>query len=172
MESKKQKKSTRRQVRESGSARPSLTREGIVQAALKIMDRDGYTALSMRRLGTELKVDPMAVYYHFPNKSALLDGVVELVMSGIDLGRDDPSQTALERLCRAAHIYREALLAHPQAVQISAVRQLNTPASLRPVEFLLEILLGAGLSHTDSVTFVNIFGRFVRGVVLLEIREM
>jgi hypothetical protein len=52
------------------------------------------------------------------------------------------------------------------------VRQLNTPASFRPVEFLLEILLGAGLSHTDSVTFVNIFGRFVRGVVLLEIREM
>jgi len=159
-------------VREPGSARPSLTREGIVLSALKIMDEEGYESLSMRRLGTELKVDPMAVYYHFPNKSALLDGVVELVMGGIDLGRDDPTQTVEERLCTAAHIYREALLAHPQAVQITAVRSLNTPASFRPVEFLLEILLGAGFSHTDSMAFVNIFARFVRGMVLLEVRQM
>ena len=136
------------------------------------MDEDGYESLSMRRLGAKLNVDPMAVYYHFPNKSALLDGVVELVMGGIDLSCDDPTQTVEERLCVAAHYYREALLAHPQAVQITAVRSLNTPASLRPVEYLLEILLGTGISHTDSLAFVNIFARFVRGMVLLEIRQM
>ena len=79
MESKKIRNSKRRQAQEPRSARPSLTPEGIVQAALKIMDEDGYKSLSMRRLGAKLNVDPMAVYYHFPNKLALLDGVVELV---------------------------------------------------------------------------------------------
>jgi len=158
----------RRTASRSSAARPTLTRESIVQAALKILDDEGNTALSMRRLGTELNVDPMAVYYHFPNKAALLDGIVEEVMSGIDLGRDDPSKTIEERLVNAAHIYREVLLAHPQAVQITAVRSLNTPDSFRPVEFLLELFDEAGFTRTDALAGVNMFARFVRGMVLLE----
>lgn len=168
MDTNKSNKSKKRQARGSGNARPSLTREVIVRAALKIVDDEGYGALSMRRLGTELNVDPMAVYYHFPNKAALQDGIVEEVMSGIDLGRDDPSKTISERLCAAAHIYREALLSHPQAVQITAVRSLNTPDSFRPVEFLLELFAEAGFTRTDALAGVNIFARFVRGMVLLE----
>src|SRR5271157_1026364 len=49
----------------------ALTREKIVKAAVRIVDRDGLAALSMRRLGAALGVDPMAIYYHLPNKAAL-----------------------------------------------------------------------------------------------------
>jgi len=162
----------RRTSVETGSTRPALSRVVIVEAALGIIDAEGLKALSMRRLGAALKVDPMAIYYHFPNKSALLDGIVEKVMSGIDLGRDDPSKAIVERLCEAAHVYREALLSHPQAVQITAVRSLNTPDSFRPVEFLLDLFAEAGFTNTDALAGVNIFAHFVRGMVLLEAGRM
>ena len=78
-----------------------LTRERIVATALELVDREGPAALSMRRLGAELGVDPMAVYYHVPNKAALLDAIVEAVMAKIDL-TDDRSAPVEERILRAA----------------------------------------------------------------------
>ena len=51
--------------------RPALSREYILHTALRIVDRDGPDKLTMRRLGAELGVDPMAVYHYLPNKAAL-----------------------------------------------------------------------------------------------------
>ena len=47
-------------------ARPLLSRDQIVAAAIDLLDRDGPDAFSMRRLGAALQVDPMAVYHHLP----------------------------------------------------------------------------------------------------------
>lgn len=152
--------------------RPGLTRDAIISMALEIVDKEGLKALSMRHLGSALEVDPMAVYYHIPNKLALLDALVEAVMGEIDLTLDDPSQPAPERIRVAAHIYREAMMAHPHAVQVIAVRNLNTPESFRPVEFLLEIFIEAGFTPTRALAAVNIFARFVRGFVLAEVQQM
>ena len=62
--------------KEARTRREPLTRERVLTAALEIVDREGLARLSMRRLGAELGVDPMAVYYHIPNKAALLDAMV------------------------------------------------------------------------------------------------
>ena len=68
-----------------------LSRERAIAAALTIVDRDGLDGLTMRALGRELRADPMAVYHHLPNKEAILDGVVEAVLSEIPL---DPRRRA------------------------------------------------------------------------------
>jgi len=64
----------------STHTRRPLSRLRIAQAALAIVDRDGLEALSMRRLGAELGVEGMAIYRHFPNKAAVLAGVVEVLL--------------------------------------------------------------------------------------------
>ncbi|MBI5870369.1 MAG: TetR/AcrR family transcriptional regulator C-terminal domain-containing protein [Actinobacteria bacterium] len=153
---------------DEGKSRPGLTREAIIAAALEIVDKEGLDALSMRHLGSVLKVDPMAIYYHVPNKSALLDGLMEAVMSEIDLSLDDPSQPGPERIRVAAHMYRNVMMAHPNAVQVVAVRNLNTTESFRPVEFLLGVFVEAGLSPAMAMAAVDIFALFVRGFVLFE----
>jgi AcrR family transcriptional regulator len=51
---------------------PPLTVDRIVDVACRIIDRDGLAGLSMRKLGAELGVDPMAVYHHVPGKRELL----------------------------------------------------------------------------------------------------
>ena len=61
-----------------------LARERIVDAAMGIIDAEGLDALSMRRLGAELGVNPMAAYHYMPNKAALYDLVLEAVMAGVD----------------------------------------------------------------------------------------
>jgi AcrR family transcriptional regulator len=126
-----------------------LQRELIVSTALAIVDRDGLKSLSMRRLGDELGVDPMAVYYYLPNKQALLDAIVEAVMASIDLSVDDPARPPEQRLLGAAHAYRDALLAH----------------AMRPVELLIGILRDAGLPPAKALAGMNVIAGTVRGAV-------
>jgi len=154
---------TDRRRREGSAAH--LTRELIVKTALELVDGEGLKALSMRRLGAALGVDPMAVYYHIPNKQALLDAIVEAVMGAIDLSVDDPAAPPEERVMRAAHAYRDVLLGHANALPILLTHGPATPAALRPVELLIGILRDAGLPPAKALAGMNVVAAAVRGVV-------
>jgi AcrR family transcriptional regulator len=142
-----------------------LERGQIVAAALRIVDRDGLKALSMRRLGAELGVDPMAVYYYLPNKQALLDAIVEAVMGSIDLSVDDQARPPEERILAAARAYRDVLLAHVNALPILLAHGPVTPVAMRPVELLIGILRDAGLPPAEALMGMNAIAGAVRGAV-------
>jgi AcrR family transcriptional regulator len=61
-----------------------LTRERIITAAVELIEREGVEAVSMRRIAGLLGSGVMSLYNHVPSKAAVLDGVAERVMSGID----------------------------------------------------------------------------------------
>lgn len=145
---------------------PTLTREQIVAAAIAIVDREGLDALSMRKLAAELGVGTMSLYHHVPDKSAVYDLILEAVMNEADFSDDDPSAPLEERLVRIAYSLRDALLAHPHAAIISMSRSLRTPAQLRPVEKMLDILHDAGLSAVEAMTAVNVIGQYTFGTTL------
>ena len=150
--------------RRVSSALP-LERKLIVSTALRIVDRHGLKALSMRRLGSELGVDPMAVYYHLPNKQALLDAIVEAVMASIDLTVDNPTRPAEERILGAARAYRDVLLAHANALPILLAHGPVTSGAMRPVELLIGILRDAGLPPAKALAGMNVIAAAVRGAV-------
>lgn len=157
---------TSRSGKRQGPATP-LTRERIVAAALAIVDAEGPGALSMRRLGARLGVDPMAVYYHIPNKDALLGSIVEAVMTEIDCTTDDPDAPAEDRIMFAASAYLNAMLAHANAMPIMLSRGPSTPAAARPVEFLISVLRDAGLSPTQALAGMNVIASAVRGAAAM-----
>ncbi len=140
-----------------------LARERIVDAAIKIIDDEGLDALSMRRLGAELGVNPMAAYYHVPNKAALYDLVLEAVMGAADMSGIDASQPATERLKQAARAYRAAILTHPRAIPVFATRSVRTAAALRPIEPILGILFAAGFTPSEAMTAVDCLGQYILG---------
>ena len=142
-----------------------LKREQIVSTALALVDRDGLNWLSMRRLGAELGVDPMAVYYHIPNKQALLDAIVEAVMAGIDLSVDNPIAPPEERILCAARAYRDTMLAHIKALPILLAHGPATAAAMRPVERLIGILRDAGLPPAQAFAGMQVIAATVRGAV-------
>jgi AcrR family transcriptional regulator len=150
--------------RRAGKATP-LKREKIVATALKLVDREGLKALSMRRLGAELGVDPMAVYYHIRNKEALLDAIVEAVMAAIDLTVYHPEDSPVEQVMCAARAYRDAMLAHANALPIVLSRGPATSAALIPVELLTGILREAGLPPAEAYSGMNMIAAAVRGCV-------
>lgn len=165
-ETQRARRAGRRLSRRQGPSIP-LTRERIVSAALALVDRDGLKALSMRRLGVELGVDPMAVYYHVPNKDALLDAIVEAVMAEIDLGSVSPASPAEEQVLCAARAYRDVMLAHANALPIMLARGPRTPNAMRPVELLIGILREAGLSPEQAMAGMNAIAASVRGIVAM-----
>src|SRR6202789_2792186 len=117
-------------LRRAGHGSGKITREAALAAALEIIDRDGVGALSMRRLARALDRDPMIIYRHAPNKAALLDGVVEVVLAQLKVDPADPDWAA--QLRAVARDYRQLALAHPHVVPLLATRPLATPLALRP----------------------------------------
>jgi AcrR family transcriptional regulator len=140
-----------------------LDRERITAAAMRVIDSEGLDALSMRRLGAELGVNPMAAYYHVPNKAALYDLVLEAVMAGVDLAAIDAGAPLAEQLKQAARAYHAAILKHPRAIPVLASRALRTAAMLRPVEPMLGILFAAGLTVDEAMAAVDVFGQYILG---------
>lgn len=164
-----------------------LSRERVLLAALEVVDRDGLSGLSMRRLGAELGVEAMALYRYAPSKDALLDGLVEVFCLQVDRelehGRADPDGAAgppdwRTRLHRIARATLDVALRHPQVVPLLATRLLATPLARRPLpvlrtdERVLALLHAGGFSESDTVRIHRRFTAWLLGYLLVELRAM
>lgn len=135
--------------------RSPLTRERVLRTAMDLADRDGLDALTMRALAEELGVEAMSLYYHLPNKSAILDGVVEVAfeeiereVGGLDAasaGADPETWTAALR----ARILgaRRVLLRHPWVPVVMESRATFGPTMARYVDGIVGLMRAGGLSH-------------------------
>lgn len=140
----------------------------MLEAALGILDSEGLTALTMRRLGAELGVEAMSLYRHVPGKEALLDGIVELFMLEIDLPVDADGDWQDAARC-VARSYRLAAHAHPDAFRLVATRPLNTPEALRRLEASLEVMRRAGFDEPTAIVAFRTIAAYGRGFVLEEV---
>src|SRR5258708_20310216 len=123
-----------------------LSRDRILRTAIRLADDSGLESLTMRKLGQTLGVEAMSLYNHVANKDDVLDGMLDLVLSEIDLSPDlDDPDAALRTAVISAH---ETLMRHPWACGLilspSPVRVF--PARLRYMESLLERLADACFS--------------------------
>jgi AcrR family transcriptional regulator len=141
--------------------RVPLSRERVLNTALKLADQGGLELLSMRKLGQELGVEAMAVYYHVANKDEVLDGIVDLVFGEIDLpvaGAD--WKTAMRQ--RAISL-RDVLARHRWAIGMMESRRNPGPANLRHHDAVIGNLRAAGfdmemVAHAYSLLDGYIYG--------------
>ncbi|MEU6683453.1 TetR family transcriptional regulator [Streptomyces sp. NPDC046832] len=167
-------------------ARPGrLSRERVLAAALELVDRDGVSALTMRRLGAELGVEAMSLYRYAPGKTALLDGVVEALFLELEdrLAEAESAPVAASpewraELHRIARITYEVCLDHPQVASLVFTRftevplARRAPAVLRDHERVLDVLWDAGVEETRAALVLRIFTAWVLGYVSVELRAM
>ena len=64
---------------EATEARTPVTKDLLFRRALAIVDAEGLSALTMRRLAADLGVEAASLYHHVPNKQAVLDGAVSVM---------------------------------------------------------------------------------------------
>ncbi|HEU4326981.1 MAG TPA: TetR/AcrR family transcriptional regulator [Roseiflexaceae bacterium] len=146
----------------------ALDRARIVAAALALVDGQGVAALSMRRLGAELGVDPMAIYRHLPDKQALLEAMVAQVFSELRV-EGEPASGWQEQVRAFARAYRAMAQAHPNLVlHLVADSAAATQAALLANEALYDALLGAGLPPRLVLLSGDLLIDFLNGFALGE----
>jgi AcrR family transcriptional regulator len=121
----------------------------------------------MRKLGHELGVEAMSLYNHVRNKVDMLDGMVDLVFSEIDLS---PSGADWRIAMRARAISaRQALLRHPWAIGLMESRANPGPATLRHHDAVLGSLRRAGFSVDMAAHAYSILDGYIYGFTLTEL---
>lgn len=138
-----------------------LTRQAILQAALALADRDGLKALSMRRIAQELGVEAMSLYQHVGGKDALLDGLVEQLVTRV---APPPGAGSWQEGLRGyAHALLDVLLAHPHVVPLVLTRPALTSRNLRVMEEGLRALRAAGFPLDRALDMLYAVAGFVVG---------
>ena len=130
--------------RPSRRRREPISRDAIVTAAIKLLDREGLAALSMRRLAEELSAGAASLYWHVGSKDGLLDLVLDEVIGEAKVPDPDPERWQ-EQLKQVAREQRAASLRHPWLVRVSIGRIPMGPNALRYSERILAILRAGGL---------------------------
>ena len=151
---------------ESRKNRDPLSRERVLRSAIDIADTSGIGALTIRALAQRLGVKPMSIYYYVPNKSAILDGIVDLVFSEIELpaiGGDWRSE-----LVRRANSARQVLSRHHWAIGLMESRKSPGPATLRHHDAVLGTLRAAGFTVEMTAHAYALLDSYVYGFALQE----
>jgi AcrR family transcriptional regulator len=144
--------------------RAPLNRDRIAGAALDLIDAEGMSGLSMRKLGAQLGVEAMSLYHYVRNKDDLLDAVLDRLYSEIDL----PSVEAedWERTIRAGvRSFRAVLQRHPAALELFATRPARSRESFSVLFWAYGRFRSYGLDLADANAALHLLVSFVMGHV-------
>jgi AcrR family transcriptional regulator len=155
------------QVREGGLARLPLTRQRIVETALRYVDTHGLEALSMHKLGAALGVTGMSLYSHVADKEALLDGIVARMWEEVELapGPDDGWQETVRMLVSSL---REMARRHPHAAPLLIRRPCLPEPALRTSDTFLHRLRAAGVPSSLAIALLRTIISYGLGLALAE----
>jgi AcrR family transcriptional regulator len=120
-------------------ARTPLSQEAIVEAALRILETDGYDGLSMRRVAAELNTGAASLYAHVANKDELLKLVIDRVFAHVEFPEPDPDQW-VEQVREMMRGTRRILQAHPGIARAMLGQVPFGPSGLRIVEGFMALL--------------------------------
>ncbi len=142
-----------------------LSSARVLQAAVALADDAGLEAFSMRGLAQALGVVPMALYKHVANREELLDGMVDIVFSEIELPAEDLDwRSAMRRRAISTH---EALQRHGWAIGMMESRHPG-PANLRNHNAVMGCLRKAGFPFEMAIHAYSIQDAYVYGFALQE----
>ena len=153
--------------RSARTASGTLTPDRVVQTAVRLAERQGLDAISMRTLATELGVEAMSLYSHVPSKQMLLGRMASQVVNTVPTPRH--SLPPRERLLRLARAIRTAAGEHPNVFPLVVLLPLEIHSAARFTEFALQAFVDAGLSDAHAIRGMRLFLSYVRGFVLWEI---
>lgn len=150
------------------SGREPLSRERVLEAAVRFVDREGLDALSMRKLGAELGVEAMSLYNHVPNKAALLDGMVEVLLGRLEVPPE--SEDWEERVRRGFGAFRRLAHEHPNVFPVFVLRSPDTMDGLWLVEEFLGAFQEVGFDLETALHAFRVLYSYTIGYAMAEIR--
>jgi AcrR family transcriptional regulator len=144
---------------------PQISREAVLAAALRLADERGLEAVTMHAVAKRLGVTPMALYRHVDDKNALLDGLVERLLTEQPLPRGGRWD---ERLAALAAGIRETARRHPAVFPLLLTRPAVTPAARAARDAVQSALREGGLPETGVARAERLISTAVLGFAVSE----
>ena len=150
------------------AGRQPLNRWRVLEEAVRFVDREGLDALTMRKLGAELGVEAMSLYNHVPNKSALLDGMVEVLLAKLEIPPENHDWE--ERIRQGYRAFRRLAHEHPNVFPLLVDRPPDTMDGVWLVEEFLRTLEEAGFGKETALHAFRALSSYTFGYAMSEIR--
>ena len=146
----------------------ALTRDRIVDVALRLMEQGGLESVTFRKVAAELDVSAPTLCWHVQNKRRLLDLMAEELMARTHASQslsplpDETWDAWLERRTRSMY---QTLVAHRDAPRVAAGNR-PTVVALPAIEEAISTLVEAGFDPGDAVETILSVGTFAIGCAL------
>ncbi|MEV0199102.1 TetR/AcrR family transcriptional regulator C-terminal domain-containing protein [Nonomuraea sp. NPDC050691] len=148
-----------------------IDKETAARTALRLLEEDGLDRLTVRRVASALGVQAPALYWHFADKRALLDQIVDVMLApaAMELGRPGPGEPWWTWLERSLGALRRALLAHRDGARVAAGADVTRAVAMGAfAERVTEVLHAAGFGLADASRAAGALVHFVVGRTLEE----
>ena len=144
-----------------------LTTDRIVDAAMELMRREGYDAVSMRSLARELDTGPASLYAHVANREELDQHVIDRISAMVHLPEPDPERwddQLKDVLREMLQVYR----AHPGAARAAMGMIPSMEGGFRAAEGLMAIAMAGGISPQAAAWFCDLVALYVGAIAYEE----
>jgi AcrR family transcriptional regulator len=142
-----------------------LSRERIAVAAVDLVDRQGLESFGVRRLASELGVDPMSIYNHIKGKAALLDAISEAVLTEVSAAAQWPDDW-MDIARVMARGYRDMAIRHPRIFPLLATRAQTSAVALEAIERLTAAMRRAEIADQAIADAPLVLFGFLHGYLL------
>ncbi|MDT7681065.1 MAG: hypothetical protein QOG57_1375 [Pseudonocardiales bacterium] len=137
-------------------AKPALTREWIIEAAVRVMRAEGLSRVTMRRLATELDTGPASLYVYVANTAELHAAILEEMLGEVDLSPAAASGDWREHVDAVLGSYSRVLDENPGLARSALVARPSGPNYLNLLEALLALLSEGGVPDAQAAWGVDI----------------
>lgn len=141
-------------------AKPALTREGIVAAAVRVMQAEGLDRVTMRRLAQELDTGAASLYVYVRNTAELHAAMLDQLLGEVDLSPVTTAGDWRERLIKVLWSYTHILFQQPGLAQSALVTRPSGPAYLSLAEGILALLAAGGVPPDRAAWAVDLLLHF------------
>jgi AcrR family transcriptional regulator len=148
-----------------GSRKPRFTREEIAEVALRICDREGFDALSMRRVADELGAGTMTLYHYVRTKEDLITLMDDALMATVLIPADELATNWRDALAQIARASYAAFRRHGWAVEALSGARFG-PNSLRHFEQSMAAIANAPFDEQGRFDLLGIVDDYVFGSVV------
>lgn len=145
------------QSRRERPAKPALTREGIIDTAVSLMEREGLRRVTVRRLAQALDTGPASLYVYLANTAELHAAILDRLVGRVDLPSahtpGTPWRTRLEALLAS---YQQVLLDNPALALSALAARPSGENHLALLETLLALLAEGGVPDLQAAWGVDV----------------
>jgi AcrR family transcriptional regulator len=138
----------------------TLSREAIVDAAIKVLDAEGLAAVTMRRVADDLGTGPASLYAHVADKDEMVAAVLDRVISEVSIPDPIDPERWQEQLKEIARSARATFGRHRDIARASLGTVPTGEGALPGMNAMVGILLAGGVSPQVASLSVDILALY------------